>query len=144
MPATGNAYPMLPKSLSDKLIDLDSDTLGVMLMSAYTYSAAHQFVSDVKAAGTEATSGVYTAGGPSLTGVTFTRSGNVYTLDAADVSIHASTGTNAVAAVIYDKTPATDATRPVVGYINLDGAGGTVSVLGFTWNAAGILTFTAA
>lgn len=144
MPATGTAYPMLAKSLGDKLVDIDSDTFKVMLLSAYTYDASHQFLSDVKAAGTEATSGVYSAGGPTLASVTFTRTGNVYKMDAADTSIHASTGTNAVAAVIYDATPGTDATRPVLGYINLDGSGGTVSVLGFAWHTDGILTFTAA
>ncbi len=80
---------------------------------------------------------------PSLASVTFTRSGAVYTMDAADTVVHASTGTNAVAAVIYCSTPGSDATNPVLGYINCDGAGGTVSVLGFTWNASGVLTFTA-
>jgi hypothetical protein len=144
MAATGNAYPMLPKSLSDGLLDLDTDTFKLMLLADYTYDAAHQFVSQVKAAGTESTSGVYTAGGPTLASVTFTRTGNVYKMDAADTSIHASTGTNAEAAVIYCSTPGTDATNPVVGYLNLDGAGGTVSVLGFTWHANGVLTFTAA
>ncbi len=143
MAATGTAFPMLAKSLSDGLLDLDTDTFKVMLLSAYTYSAAHQFVSDVKAAGTESTSGVYTAGGNTLASVTFNRTTNVYTMDAADTSIHGSTGTNAVAGVIYCSTPGSDATNPVLGYINLDGAGGTVSVLGFTWNASGILTFTA-
>ena len=144
MAATGTAYPMLPKSLSDGLLDLDTDTFKVMLLSAYTYSAAHQFVDQVKAAGTEATSAVYTAGGETLTTVTFTRSGSVYTMDADDVEWDAAVGTDAVAAVVYCSTPGTDATNPVLGYVNLDGAGGTVSALGIDWNAAGVLAFTAA
>lgn len=143
MPATGKAYPMLPKSLGDKLIDMDGDTLKVMLLSAYTYAAGHQFLDQVKAAGTESTSAVYTAGGATLGSVTWTRTGDVYTLDAANVSWDVSVGTNAAYAVIYDSTPGTDATRPVIGYVNLDGAGGTVSVLGIDWNASGILTVTA-
>jgi len=142
MAATGKAYPMLPKSLGDKLLDFDTDTFKVMLLSAYTYAATHQFVSNVKAAGTEASSGVYTAGGNTLASVTFTRSGDVYTFDAADTAFHGSTGTNAAYAVIYCSTPGSDATNPVVGYVNLDGSGGTLSVLGITWNASGILTFT--
>jgi hypothetical protein len=144
MAATGKAYPMLAKSLSDGLVDFDSDTFKVMLLSAYTYAATHQFVSDVKAAGTESSSGVYTTGGEALASVTFTRSGDVYTFDAADLSIDATTGTDAKYGVIADTTPGTDATNPVVGYINLDGSAGTVSVLGFTWHASGILTVTAA
>jgi hypothetical protein len=39
MAASGKAYPMLAKSLGDKLIDVDSDTLKVALFSAYTYDA---------------------------------------------------------------------------------------------------------
>ena len=143
MPATGKAYPMLPKSLSDGLLDFDTDTFRVMLLSAYTYASSHQFVSDVKAAGTESSSGVYPAGGETLASVTFARTGDVYKFDAADLVVDAATATDAVAAVVYCSTPGTDATNPVVGYINLD-AGATVPVLGFTWHADGILTFTAA
>lgn len=143
MAATGKVFPMFADSLGQKKVDIDTDTLKVMLLSAYTYAATHQYVSQVKAAGTEATSGVYTAGGATLTSVTWTRTGDVYTLDAADVSWDASVGTNAAFAVIYDSTPGTDATNPVIGYVNLDGAGGTVSTKGITWNAAGIFTHTA-
>ena len=144
MAASGKAFPKLHDSLAQKKVDFDTDALKVMLLSAYTYAATHQYVSDVKGAGTESTSAVYTAGGVALTSVTWTQSGDVYTLDAADTVFHASTGTDAKYAVIYDSTPGTDATNPVIGYINLDGAAGTVSVLGITWNASGILTQTAA
>lgn len=143
MAATGSAFPMVSDSLAQKKIDIDSDTLKVMLLASYTYAATHQYVSAVKAAGTEATSGVYSAGGATLSSVTWTRSGSVYTLDAADVVFDATTGTNAAYAVIYDSTPGSDATNPVIGYINLDGAGGTVSVKGINWDASGILTVTA-
>lgn len=143
MPATGSAYPEFAATLANEEVDLTADTLKVMLLASYTYAATHKYVSDVKAAGTESTSGVYTAGGATLGSVAFTRSGNVYTLDAADVSFDASTGTDAAFAVIYDSTPGSDATNPVIGYIDLDGSGGTLSVLGLTWNASGILTVTA-
>ena len=143
MAATGKPYPMLAKSLGDKLIDMDGDTLKVMLLSAYTYAASHQFLDQVEAAGTESSSAVYTAGGATLGSVTWARSGDVYTLDAANVSWDAAIGTDAAYAVIYDATPGSDATRPVIGYVNLDGAGGTVSTLGIDWHASGILTVTA-
>jgi hypothetical protein len=142
MAATGTTFPMFSQSLGQKLVDIDSDTLKVALMASYTYSAAHQYWADVKGAGTESTDADYTAGGVALTSVTWTRSGAVYTLDAADVS-WAST-VDAAFAVIYDSTPASDATRPVIGLINLDGAGGTVAVPGIAWHSSGILTATAA
>lgn len=147
MAATGKAYPMLADSLGQKKIDVDSDTLKVMLLSAYTYAATHQYVSNVKAAGTEASGTGYTAGGATLASVTWTRSGDVYTLDAADVSWNAAGGSLAAKyAVIYDSTPGTDATNPVIGYVNLDGAGGTLTAtdanFSIAWNAAGILTVT--
>ena len=141
MAASGKLYPMVFQSAFQKLIDIDTDTIKVALMSAYTYADTHQFWSEVKAAGTESTDPDYTAGGVTLASVTWTRSGLVYTFDAADVS-WAST-VDAKYAVIYDATPGTDATRPVIGYINLDGAAGTVAVPGIAWNSSGIITFTA-
>jgi hypothetical protein len=80
--------------------------------------------------------------------VTWTRSGDVYTLDAADTAWNAAGGSLAGAfAIIYDSTPASDATRPLIGYVNLDGSGGTLTATdaNFTiaWNASGILTVTA-
>lgn len=148
MAATGALYPMVFDSAFQKKIDIDTDTLKVMLLSAYTYAATHQYVSNVKAAGTEASGTGYTAGGATLTSVTWTRSGNVYTFDAADVAWNAATGSLAAAyAVVYDSTPGTDATNPVIGYINLNGSGGTLTATdaNFTLvlNASGLLTFTA-
>lgn len=197
MTATGTTYPMFAQSLAQKLVDIDSDTLKVMLLSAYTYASTHQFVSQVKAAGTESTDADYTAGGATLGSVTWAladgsranttaysagkiatpgnghwymvttggttagsaptwpttdggtvtdgsvtwkqmgRGNAVYVLDAADVS-WAST-VDAVAGVVYDSTPGTDATNPVIGYFNLDGAGGTVAVPGISWPLPGIV-----
>ena len=148
MAATGKAYPMLADSLAQKKVDIDSDTLKVMLMSAYTYAATHQYVAAVKAAGTESSGTGYTAGGATLGSVTWTRSGDVYTLDAADTSWNATGGSLAAKyAVIYDSTPGSDATNPVIGYVNLDGAAGTLTAtdanFSIAWNASGILTVTA-
>ena len=73
MAATGKAYPMLADSLGQKKVDIDSDTLKVMLMATYTYAATHQFFSDVLAAGTQASGTGYTSGGVALSSVTWTR-----------------------------------------------------------------------
>lgn len=141
MAATQRVFPMASDSLGQKKVDVDSDTFKVMLLASYTYAATHQYLSDILAAGTESTDPDYTAGGATLTGVTWTRTGDVYKMDANDVS-WAST-VNAAYAVVYDDTPATNATKPVLTLINLDGAGGTVAVPGIAWNSAGVFTSTA-
>jgi hypothetical protein len=149
MSATAKAYPMLAASLADELIDINSDTLKVALFSAYTYAATHQFLSDALGAGTQSSGTGYTSGGATLGSVTWTRSGDVYTLDAADTAWSAAGGSLAAKyAIIYDSTPGSDATRPLIGYVNLDGSAGTLTATDasftLTWNASGILTVTAA
>jgi hypothetical protein len=133
--------------MSDKVADLDSDTLGVLLLSAYTPNQdTHQFVSDVLGAGTE----VLTTGGTgytrqNLSSVTFaTGAGHLYTLDCADIT-WASATFSASHAVFYDNTPSTDATRPVICYWDFQGTqspSGVPFIL--TINASGLLTFTGA
>lgn len=145
MAITAKLYGGFLKSLANKEIDLDTDTLKVMLCtSAYTPDQdAHQYKSSV----TNEVSGTgYTAGGATLTSVTVTYTGatNTLTLDAADPSWASSTIT-ARTAVIYDSTPATDATRPLIAYLQSDvdisSSGGAFTI---TFDAAGIATITAA
>jgi hypothetical protein len=145
MAITAKLYGGFLKSLANKEIDLDTDTLKVMLCtSAYTPDQdAHQYKSSV----TNEVSGTgYTAGGATLAGVTVTYTGatNTLTLDAADPSWASSTIT-ARTAVIYDSTPATDATRPLIAYLQSDvdisSSGGAFTI---TFDANGIATITAA
>ncbi len=147
MAATHTVFPMLSESLANEEININADTIKVMLLSAYTYAATHQYVSDVTGAGTETTGTGYTAGGATLGSVTWTRSGAVYTFDAADTSWDASGGSlTAKYALVYDSTPGSAATNPVISYVNLDGAAGDVTATDatftLTWNASGILTST--
>lgn len=124
-------------------IDWNSDTLKVMLCtSAYVPDQdAHVFKSDVTG---EVVGTGYTAGGVALSSVaiTYTASTNVIKLDAADVTWSTST-ISAQYAVIYDSTPSTDATRPLIAYWD---AGAMQSSSGadfkITWGAAGIATVT--
>lgn len=143
MAITAKLYGGFLKSLANKEIDLDTDTLKVMLCtSAYTPDQdAHQYKSSV----TNEVSGTgYTAGGATLAGVTVTYTGatNTLTLDAADPSWASSTIT-ARTAVIYDSTPATDATRPLIAYLQSDvdisSSGGAFTI---TFDANGIATIT--
>lgn len=145
MAVTANLYGLALKSFVDKLVDLDSDTIKVMLCtSTYTPNQdTHQFKSSV----TNEISGTgYTAGGATLTSpvVAYTAGTNVLSFDAADTAWTTATFT-ARYAVVYDSTPATDATRPLLAYVDF-GADVSVTAATFTitWAAGGILTLTAA
>lgn len=145
MAVTAKVYGLAQTSLVNKLIDWDTDTIKVMLCtSTYTPNQdTHQFKSDVT---NEVTGTGYTATGNTLTSctTTYTSASNLLTLDAADTSWTTSTIT-ARYAVIYDASPATDATRPLIAYVDFGAdvisSGGTFSI---TWDAAGIVTLTAA
>lgn len=144
MAVTSFVYGGFLQSLANKEIDLDSDTLKVMLCTS-TYAPnqdTHRYKSSVT---NEVTGTGYTATGATLTSVavTYTAGTNTLMLDAADTSWASSTIT-ARYAVVYDSTPATDATRPLICYIDF-GADVSSSAAAFTitWDAAGIVTITA-
>ena len=69
VPQDVRVYPQFALGLGQKVANLGSDSLGVLLMSTYTLSTAHKFVSDVLGAGTEANGTGYSSGGVTLTGV---------------------------------------------------------------------------
>lgn len=134
-------YGLAYKSAFNKEIDWDSDTIKVMLCtSAYTPNQdTHQYKSSVT---NEVTGTGYTAGGATLASCTFTYTSgtNTLMLDAADTSWTTSTIT-ARYAVVYDSTPASDATRPLICYV--DFGADVVSTAGtftITWDSAGIAT----
>lgn len=136
-------YGLFLKSLANKEIDLDTDTLKAMLCtSAYTPDQdTHQYKSSIT---NEVTGTGYTAGGQALTSVTvaYNAGTNTLTLDAADPSWAASTIT-ARYIVFYDSSPATDATRPLIAYDDF-GSDQVSSSGTFTYqiNASGIATIT--
>lgn len=115
------------KSLLNKEIDFNSDTIKVMLTSS-SYSPdvdTHQYKSSVT---NEVTGTNWAAGGVTLTGCTFdvdtsnvtgppAESGRVR-MFATDVNNANTTLTGARIAVIYDATPGSDATRPLIGFID--------------------------
>ena len=145
MAVTAKAYGPFMQSLASKEINLASDTLKVMLCtSAYAPDQdAHRYKSSVtgEVAGTG-----YTAGGATLASVTvaYSAASNTLTLDAADTAWANSTIT-ARYAVIYDATPATDATRPLIAYVDFGAdVASSAGPFTITWDAAGILTLTTA
>ena len=143
--ATTKTYGSLIAKAFNKEVDFDSDTIKVALLtSSYTPNQdSHDYWDDVSAYEVSGTG--YTAGGESLASKTvgYTSGTNVTKFDAADVSWTSSTIT-ARYAVLYDDTPATDATKPLIGYVDFgsdqSSSSGTFSIV---WDAAGIFTTTA-
>lgn len=144
MAVTSKLYGKALLSLATKKIDLGSDTVKAMLCtSAYTPDQdAHQFKSDVT---NEVTGTGYTAGGVTVAATaTYDGASNTLTIDTADPSWSTATIT-ARYLVFYDATPSTDATRPLLTYVDL---GADVTSTAGTWTytvpTTGIATITAA
>ncbi|WP_280389329.1 hypothetical protein [Nocardia wallacei] len=142
---TGKFFPLFFKSLLNKEVDFDTDVIKLMLLdNSYTFSSAHQYKSSITG---EVTGTGYTAGGQTLTGaaVTFDSPTNTIKLDANDPSWPGSTITGARKGIIYDNTPGTDATRPLIAYLESDTTLSTTSgQLSITFDAAGIAALTVA
>lgn len=145
MAVTAKLYGSFPAKLANKEIDWDSDTIKVALAtSSYTPDQdAHDYFNDI----TNEVSGTgYTAGGATLANKTvgYTSGTNTQKFDADDTSWATSTIT-ARYAVIYDSTPGTAATNPLIGYVDF-GADVSSTAAAFTivWDSAGIFTITVA
>ncbi|TLF72939.1 hypothetical protein [Nocardia cyriacigeorgica] len=145
MAVTAKWYGLGLSSLALKRIHWDTDDIKVMLCtSGYAPNQdTHQFKSDVtnEVAGTN-----YTAGGLSLVTAapSYNAGTNTMVLDADDLSWPNSTIT-ARYAVVYNATPATDATRPLLGYVDFgQDVSTTAGTFSIVWDAAGVLTISAA
>lgn len=139
-------YGQFLQQALNKEVDWDTDTIKVALLSnAYTPDQdAHNYFDDVVAH--EVTGTGYTAGGLTLANKTNTYNSatNVIVLDADDVTWSASTIT-ARYAVVYDATPATNATKPLIGYVDFgsdqSSSNGNFTI---TWDSTGIVRITVA
>lgn len=131
---------------ANKEVDLLDDSIKVMLCnSSYTPNQdTHDYKNDV----TNEVSGTnYTAGGNALANdtLTYTAGTNVLKYDADDLTFATVTLSDVKNIVIYDSTPATDATRPLIAYGVIDTAlAPNAGNLTITWDSAGIITATAA
>ncbi len=130
----------------NKEIDWDTDTIKVALLNS-SYSPdqdVDDYFNDVSSFQVSGTG--YTAGGETLANKTATYTGatNKLVLDADDVSWTSSSIT-ARYAVVYNSSPATDATRPLIGFVDF-GTDQTTSNGTFTivWDSNGIVEFTVA
>ena len=135
----GNAFI----SLANKLIDIDSDAIKTMLTTV-SYVPA-QDTDDFKNDVTNEVSGTgYSAGGTTLTTPvsSYTGGTNVWAFDSDDALWSTSTITARIA-VVYDGTPGTDATRPLLSYVDFgadqSSSGGDFKIV---WNAGGLFKVT--
>lgn len=145
MAVTGLLYGKAFLSLSNKEIDWAADAIKCGLTtSSYTPDQdAHDYWDDVD---NEVSGTGYTAGGVALTGLTssYTAGTNKWAADANNAAWTTSTIT-ARYAVVYDSTPGSASTNPLICYQN---AGADVSTTAGTftvaWAAAGIVEVTVA
>lgn len=132
-------YPKFKQSLlaGDANSDLDNDTatdgvyVALVDTGTYTYSAAHQFYSDLTGVvGTD----------QRITGPTVTSG----TLDGSDLTYTSVSGNSVEALVIYRKNAGANTTWRLVAYIDTGVTGLPVTPNGgnitVTWNASGIFT----
>lgn len=147
MAATAKIYTRFYQSVFNKEIDLDTDTLYAMLCtSAYTpLQGTHRYKADVTG---EATGTGYTAGGVALNvpgAVTVTVSGNTVTLDAPDTQWPNSTVTGRYLVIYASPASSTDATRPLISYVDFGSDVSTTSgTFQSVWNSSGILAVSVA
>jgi hypothetical protein len=134
-------FGLFVKSSMNKELNLNTDDIRVMLCTS-TFTPNQDTMQYKSSVANEVTGTGYTAGGAALATKTVAYDGatNTFKFDADDTVWSTSTIT-ARYAVIYDATPGTDATRPLIMLI--DFGQDMVSTAGpftLTWNAAGILT----
>jgi hypothetical protein len=112
-----------------------------------TYVPAQDTDQFFSAATNEISGTGYSAGGVTLTTKTLTydAASNEARLDADDASWTSATF-SARNAVVYNSTPGTAATNPVMGYVNFGASDQSVSAGTFTiqWDATGVLKVTSA
>jgi hypothetical protein len=129
-------YNRFKANLMNKIVDLEADTIKVMLLNnSHSFTATHNVLTDVNA-NELANGNGYTTGGATLGTMAVTQAATTY-WDAADTSWTTATFT-AYHAVIWDDTVATD---DLICSIDFGGAQ-TVTSGTFTiqWNASGIIT----
>lgn len=125
------------KHIGDGTFDLDSDTFKcALLTSSYTPDATDEVFADLSG---EVSGTGYTAGGATLTGVTWATSGTTCVLDATDPQWTGATITARYAA-IYKSGTANSLTNPLVCILDFGAdkgvTGGTFTV---QFDAGGIL-----
>jgi len=142
MAVTHNWYGQAFITMANKEADWDTDVVKTMI-STVTY-VPNQNTDKYKSSVTNEVTGTnYTAGGATISPLTSAEATLVWNLDGADAAWTTVTFTGGRIAATYDNSPATDATRPLLSYVNF-GADQSPAGVNFTiqWDAAGIVKVT--
>lgn len=127
MAQTVRFYPRCIEAAFNKEIDFDADTIKVMLLgSGYTFSSSDKYKSDLSS---EITGTGYSAGGATIGSKTITFSaGNLRVAFDGDNGIWGpgASFSGVRYAVVYDSSPATDATRPLICVVDFGSNQATV------------------
>lgn len=154
MPSSFTLFNAFKKYVLDGTIDLDADTLKLMLVtSAYTPNAAHDVLADVQASpdpevvAVASPSNGYTEGGQALANcaVTHTDSPPQAVFDADDVTWANLTATFRYGILYAEKSVGSPAVvNPLIGYITFDTTPADIVISGVDfvaqWSPSGILT----
>lgn len=140
MAVTASFYGKFWLSLANKEIDFNSDTIKAMLVtSSYTFDKdAHQYKSSItnEVSGTGYSAGGATIGSPSIS---YDAANDRMVFDGNDIAWTTATFIGARQCIVYDSTPATDATRPLIMRVDFDQdlspLNGTVSL---AWHSIGM------
>lgn len=144
MATTISAFNNITNMLGQGLLDLDTDTFKLALVtSSYTFSAADDEWADASANEVSSGSG-YTTGGETLAGLSWAQvSGTQYKWDATDVTWTSLTKTFR-AGILYASGTFGAFTNPLVAYILFDDTPADVVISGIDfkviWHANGIMT----
>ena len=144
MAVSASLYGLMFLAAFNKEIDWADDSFKVMLTtSSYTPAQTHDYKNDVT--NEVANGNGYTTGGLAidLTLPTYNSGTKVLTFGGPATSQWTNATFTARYAVIYDDTPATDATKPLIGYVDFGAdqspSAGTLTI---TWSSSTIATVT--
>ena len=150
--ATASQYGQFALHLLNKRIDwVNDDIRAAWFKPGYTPDRdAHDFYDDTVAGTNESTATGYTANGQALAGKAVaydsaTDQSRATASDSVWTTVTSTAGNGPQYVVIYDRTPATDATRPLISYINF-GAVQVINGVNFTldYDTTGVVRFVAA
>jgi hypothetical protein len=144
MAITAKVYGLAIKSLANKEIDWDTDTIkAVLCTSSYTPNQdTHQYASSLTG---ELSGGSYTRQTLASKTTTYDTSTNTHKLDCADITWTAITAADFQYMVYVDTQTGSDSTSPLIAYVNF-GSVQTATAQDVTVgiDAAGAVAFTVA
>lgn len=145
MAVTAKMFGQALKSALEKKVDWVNDAIKVSLHTSSFVPDQDTMVYQTSLTNECPASGNYATGGATLANkaLTYTAGTNVIMLDADDTQWANST-ISAAFAVIYDSTPGSAATNPLIAYVDFGGTQSSSSGnFTITWAGTGICTVTA-